>query len=235
MTIKPEFNLDFHLDNLRIHNLHYIKVKNVRTQHSADEGMKIKMVCLRSANSDINESDCLQYAPFYIDSRDLLALDTKMVKLKSGAFILDQPSLFRIPKPMNQICTVGDSYRTFFMRLCQVPNSQQIELEVVDFENIVESRMLLIANQNIKDLELLVFKDWMIIVVRINKVIKNVFVYDLGQIGKQGDETVDELLRLSTLQIELIHRINTSADDMIVFMDSDLTMNLKTPLQKTSR
>jgi hypothetical protein len=61
----------------------------------------------------------------------------------------------------------------------------------------------------------------MIIIARINKVIKNMFIYDLGQIGKFGQDTIDELLRLSTLQIELIHRINTSADDVSVYMDSD--------------
>jgi len=61
----------------------------------------------------------------------------------------------------------------------------------------------------------------MIIIVRINKVIKNVFIYDLGQIGKFDQYTIDELARFSTLQIELIHRINTSADDLSVYMDSD--------------
>lgn len=121
--------------------------------------MKIKMVCLRSVNPEINESECLRYAPFYIDSKDLLALDTKMAKLKSGVSIFEQDQLFRIPKPTTQVCSVGDSYRTFFMRLCQIPNSQKVELEVVDFENIIESRLLLINNQNIKDLELMVFKD----------------------------------------------------------------------------
>jgi len=61
--------------------------------------MKIKMICLQSVNPENNESECLRYAPFYIDSKYLLVLDTKMAKLKSRVSIFKQNQLFRIRKP----------------------------------------------------------------------------------------------------------------------------------------
>lgn len=151
--------------------------------------------------------------------------------MKNFTNLLDQKNSLLIKK-LDESCSLGASYKNFFIRVCQVSNdettdkykqSDQKEIVVIDFENMLTSYIPFnLKVTDMKNVELDITMDILVIKVLSNGLIKKVFLYKISQISQQ--ERKQNLLKLvsrTNLRLVLVSSQNMRADDMIIVSQAE--------------
>jgi hypothetical protein len=113
----PESNIDFSLDNIRFTDVKTRNNYNVRTPAISDSGIKIMKICIQTENPELVNSPCTKYQELYQDQSNLIIFKKKFKEFNSHTNVMDQePEI--VLKHLSKDCTLGTTYRTFFIRIC---------------------------------------------------------------------------------------------------------------------